>query len=1006
MRRSGAGLLQVGFGTILLFFLSVAAAQAAWFDPAWRYRVPVNVPAGAAANSTVKLDVDFAALLATLGVSGTFDVNSPRIVRPNDSLAATQEFTDALHAGATDAVGNGRGEVRFILQDAGPATYHLYFDIVANGPKTANPQVPINGNFERGGTGTATPPGWATTTRSNSAMDIQIRPAETLTVADATTATTSGTPNTGQFSYLIGHRTNPDNANSHATLTRTIVIPSSNPGNINIRIRPQGWDSAVNGNTTQYDFIRVRLLHPTTSAVLLDIVGPARGNYATCPFSPNYGLNVIGNTTPGYGLYNHWDNGRNANNHTLGMSSAYDRGREPWVNCSASLAGIAGQTVRLEIRANIFNQYRSWFLIDDVEWSVSTATLGAPEAAPAFHHLRIEHAGSGVTCTPTTLTLRACADAACSAPFAGGVAGTLTATGTPTVNWIGGAGFSIPAGSGSVTKNVQVTTAGTVSWSATGLIPAAPGATRCFVGATESCNFTAALAGFLFDVPHHAAGVVQNVQVGAVRQADGSLACTPAFTGSRTVNFSCSYGDPASGARPVVVGGSDIACGGGSAGIPLSFDASGVANATVRYDDVGRMTLSASFTGSGSEAGLVMTGSDTFIAAPASLRVTPTGPYVAGNNFSVAVAAQNASGNTTPNFGKESTTENVVLTHTLTGPAGGNNPALTGATTLADAAFQSGNGVASTGVAWGEVGDIALTATLTNYLGSGLGATGSAAAGPFRPARLETVVTPGTGSFTYSGQPFAVRVTAMNAAGAPTLNYQGAYARTVTLADANSAINLSGTLGSLANATVAAAAFSAGAATAHTVTYTFANKTTAPLEAPASAPLLLRATDTDGATSAGHAEGTTPIRAGRLRLLNYHGSELLRARVEYRAEFWDGNRWATNTLDASNPIVAGNIATGGLTVNGIAALNNGSGFITFNTAAAGSYDIAFNLNAAGANTACVATAGGAPANRPWLQGYWSAPAHCGGVAAWAQDPGARVRLGSPRAPYIYLRERY
>jgi len=355
-------------------------ANAAWFDTTFHYRVPVSVPAGASVNSTIKVDVDFAALLAAMGVSGTFDVNSPRIVRPNDTLATNQEFTDSIYLGATDATGNSRGEIRFILQDAGPAAYYLYFDVVANGPKAVNPQVPINGNLEKGGAGTATPPGWTASTRSNANMDTQIRPSETISVTDATTASTDGTPNTGQFSYLIGYRTNAD-AVSNATLTKDFTVPASSPGNINIRIKPEGWDSAVNGDVTQYDFIRVRLINPATSAVLLNIAGPQLNNYATCPFSPNYRNSAITATQPGYGLYNYWDNGSNSNNHTLGMSAAYNRGLQPWTNCSVSLSAVAGQSVRLEIRTDIFNQYRTWFLIDDLEWSVVTAMLGTPETS-------------------------------------------------------------------------------------------------------------------------------------------------------------------------------------------------------------------------------------------------------------------------------------------------------------------------------------------------------------------------------------------------------------------------------------------------------------------------------------------------------------------------------------------------------------------------------------------------------------------------------------------------
>jgi MSHA biogenesis protein MshQ len=304
--------------------------------------------------------------------------------------------------------------------------------------------------------------------------------------------------------------------------------------------------------------------------------------------------------------------------------------------------------------------------------------------------------------------------------------------------------------------------------------------------------------------------------------------------------------------------------------------------------------------------------------------------------------------------------------------------------------------------------------------------------GRFIPDHFDTDVTDGTVSFTYSGQPFTVKVMAKNASGNTTKNYWGSYAEAVTLSDANSTSNCSTTscggttsaLGSFSNASIPVTSFTqaaAGEVTWSTIAYRFSNKETAPLEtrtgpAPttpaatlngsaSSLPMKMRATSST-VSSNGGTEDTTPIRAGRLRLVNFYGSDLLKPRVEYRAEYWSGNRWATNTLDSTTAIVAGNIAAGGLAVNALTALNAGIGFITFNTAAAGSYDIALDLNAAGLDTSCNAAHGGTAANKPWLQGYWSAPANCGGVAAWAQDPNARIRLGSPKAPYIYMRERY
>lgn len=262
--------------------------------------------------------------------------------------------------------------------------------------------------------------------------------------------------------------------------------------------------------------------------------------------------------------------------------------------------------------------------------------------------------------------------------------------------------------------------------------------------------------------------------------------------------------------------------------------------------------------------------------------------------------------------------------------------------------------------------------------------------GRFIPDHFDTVATAACGSFTYSGQPFPLTVTAKNLGGGTTQNYAGAFAKTVTLSDAN------GATGAFTPASLAAGDFPAGEAN-KSVKFTFAGKPAAP------ATLKVRATDGE-ASSASGSEGSLPLRSGRLRLVNYYGSELLRPRVEYRVEYWDGSRWTVNAADTCTSLAAANIATGGLAAPSVGALSAGIGFITFNTAPAGSYDIAANLNAAGSDTSCNAAHGGTAANLPWLQGDWSAS--CGGIPPWQQDPSARVRLGSPKAPYIYLRERY
>jgi uncharacterized repeat protein (TIGR01451 family) len=360
-----------------------------WYDPDgvgagqdWHYRVPVSIPAGTAANATVKVDVDFTALLAQMGVSGTFDSNSPRIVRSTGALATTQEFTDRIYAGATDAAGNGRGEVRFLFEDSGATTYYIYFDVTQNGAKAANPQTAINGNFERGSTGTAQPPGWSAPTKSNAGFNAEIRPSETVSVTanpspssdGVNTRSTDGTPKTGDFSYLLGWRSStavdPDSSPG-VTFTRTIQVPASNPGNLVFRYRVEGWDSY--DGSSSYDFLRADIVGSTT----VEMVGPTAGNYNTKPFSPNLGANPATSTVSGYGQYNGFDCDLSGTHRSGGTIACHS---EPWITVTQSLAAFAGQTVTLRFRAFTTTQYPSWYHIDDVEWSVVTGTLGPAEA--------------------------------------------------------------------------------------------------------------------------------------------------------------------------------------------------------------------------------------------------------------------------------------------------------------------------------------------------------------------------------------------------------------------------------------------------------------------------------------------------------------------------------------------------------------------------------------------------------------------------------------------------
>jgi uncharacterized repeat protein (TIGR01451 family) len=359
-----------------------------WYDqngvnlaPDWHYRVSVTVPAGTAVNATVSTDLDFAALLGQMGVTGTFDPNSPRIVRPNGTLVTTQEFTDTVFGGATDATGNARGETRFIAQDAGGSVYMVYFDITENGTKPANPQAPINGNFERGGAGALSPTGWATTT-ATAGIDAQIRGSEFVNVTanpaavdGVQTRNTNGQPRTGDFSYLLGNRSNAAGGiagNPGVTMARSFTIPATGAGNLNVRWRPEGWDS---GN---FDPIRIDIIN-AGGTVLAEIVGPTAANYGTKPFGPNNGNAVATATQSGYRQYNGFDCNL-AGGHMLVPPMTVACRSETWFTATQSLTAWAGQTVSVRVRFFSDNADKSWYHIDDFEWSVVAGVVGAPQS--------------------------------------------------------------------------------------------------------------------------------------------------------------------------------------------------------------------------------------------------------------------------------------------------------------------------------------------------------------------------------------------------------------------------------------------------------------------------------------------------------------------------------------------------------------------------------------------------------------------------------------------------
>ncbi|MEZ5552765.1 MAG: hypothetical protein R3E82_17925 [Pseudomonadales bacterium] len=396
----------------LLCSVSVRAdlAVPGWYTEAgvpggWHYRVPLTLPAPTTVNSTVVADVDFHALLTTLGVNTAavdFDESSVRVVRGNGTLATRQEFTDRVYGGVLDAAGNGRGEVRFIAQDT--AAHFLYFDIVGNGAKPAAPGVTvINGHFEQ--SAGSTPTGWVVSSvntggdQNNEVYRTTLGSTINLAAGCSNNAANglNTSPNsisgnaTGEAWHLLGYRNNCEDGsgNERVRLSRDIAVPAgAAAGELEFYFQVQSFDGIA--NSTNYDWVTFNVNGSPVNHTALGIVNT--GSPTLIIETGRLGRNNYG-------------------------SSILDFG---WKRARLNLSAYAGTTINFRIEtwhSASDNSYRSWVKVDDVQWSRQNATLGA---AQAFGANLISPADTGAGpatqySSGQTLSLRTIADARATA---------------------------------------------------------------------------------------------------------------------------------------------------------------------------------------------------------------------------------------------------------------------------------------------------------------------------------------------------------------------------------------------------------------------------------------------------------------------------------------------------------------------------------------------------------------------------------------------------------------
>lgn len=629
-------------------------------------------------------------------------------------------------------------------------------------------------------------------------------------------------------------------------------------------------------------------------------------------------------------------------------------------------------------------------------------------------------------------------------------------------------------------------------------------------------SFTMSQSGFLFRnvtdgttiIPVQLSGKPSNtgyhaktIRLQAVKTDTLTGSCTPLFASqSRTVQLGAECNSPSACAgSAVTINGTAIPTsndngGSGAASygnVSLAFNASSEADTVVTYPDAGQISLHARYDLDSAVAGFEMLGgSNAFVVRPFGLSFSgmqhansASGAWfkAAGDNFTMALTARQwASGqdanndgvpDSTANISGNGTTPNYAATATVaatSNPAGVAGAVSRGATCASAASIALSGGTATANDwCYSEVGNVLLTATATNYLGSGEDVTGTTgldgdANGPyvgrFSPKKFVLVGTPSLtprsdlacagSSFTYMDETLklAFRVEARNAEDAVTTNYStaGGYAKVNSVAawgfgarsgtaNLTARIDTSGTLGGSWVNGVADMTFNTAILRLDPVVdgpYQALHFGIAPNDGEASIGTLDLDVDSAGGNDHKDLGLVADVRFGRMRLDNVLGSEARPLPVPLRVEYWNGSGFATNTNDSCTSVPKSAIAldftpasnlnacetmvnSGSLTFSaGVAPLaltapgtnNSGSVVLTVNlTGASGNY-----CNAVGA--ASVPTVA-SPTPLPYLRGRWNDGVDGDAVPATLYDdnPSARAAFGiygSQPGNFIYFRERF
>ena len=585
--------------------------------------------------------------------------------------------------------------------------------------------------------------------------------------------------------------------------------------------------------------------------------------------------------------------------------------------------------------------------------------------ARQLDHFRMTHDGLGVAGLSETVTLQACRNVDCSQLYTGSVTVTLEPADANT-SWSGSGVLSnqVTFTGGTLDVSLNRMTSGTFSIGLTAT-PVAQNPTRCFAGAIETCSITFASTDFVVVLPDQVSG---GTSLGSVSVPT----CWPDFQ-SKTVqvDIGTQYVTPIWVGPAVTANGTLLPTDGSTAVVDLVFDAGCAAPLQVSYVDAGEIGLGVDFVGTGSLSGLTMSGADNAVFYPAALQVQATNGssvplkagapgatpvHASGAGFNLKVAAVNSSGIATAGY-RPQAIDRLLAYVQRTGPTTGYEgsfkfsatgdvltqlgpPAGIGAysnTNVQPASFING-AYTNTSASYSEVGLISLYVLDQDYMGHVINSA-SLPIGRFVPAAfqvsptiLNRSATAGCsgGSFSYMDEQLRLRlqVTARNASGGITRNYQGSFAPFNGSGFAKYSGALGNTLGASAAGTNLSPRLSLSAANLSVpwaagiaiLDIDLSLQRAASIDGPYDGTTLgLNFADTDGAALQGldmdidgngfldHLDlGTTDFRYGRLSIGNAHGSELRNLDIPVAMQFYagPGEGFVIHTLDNCTPIAS------------------------------------------------------------------------------------------------------